>query len=59
MHGIDKKVYELNKSTNMTQKKIAKKINELGIIPKDKSYTYIEVGKSLRRYKKFIECSYS
>ncbi|MCK5510706.1 hypothetical protein KAI65_04165 [Candidatus Parcubacteria bacterium] len=58
-HDLDKKTYKLNQTTDKTHKEIAKKINELGIIPKDKSYTYIEVGKSLRRYKKFIGCSNS
>ena len=59
MHDIDKKVYELSQITDKTHKEIAREINKLGIIPKNKTYTYIEVEKSLRRYKKFIECSYS
>ncbi len=58
-HDIDKKAYELKQTTNKTHEEIAKKIKNLGIIPENKSYTYIEVGKSLRKYKKFIGCSYS
>ena len=59
MHDVDKEAYKLKQTTNKTHEKIAKKIRSLGIIPKNQTYTYIEVGKSLRRYKKFIGCSYS
>ncbi len=59
MHDVDKKAYELKQSTKLTNEKIANEIKSLGIIPKNRTYTYIEVGKSIRNYKKFIQCSYS
>jgi hypothetical protein len=60
MHDADKEAYELKQTTKMKNKDIAEKITEKKLLPKNiTTYTYVEVGKSLRRYKKFIELNYS
>lgn len=60
MHDADKKAYELKQTTKMKNKNIAEKIVGLKLLPKNNTtYTYVEVGKSLRRYKKFIRRIYS
>jgi hypothetical protein len=58
-HDADKKVCELKKTTKFKNGKIAKEIKRLKLISRNKTFTYIEVGKASRRYKGFIENKFS
>jgi hypothetical protein len=59
MHDADKKVYELKKTTEKSDSTIAREMREMRLIPENQTFTYIEVGKAARRYKKFIDSAFS